>query len=729
MRQLHKFLGLAAGLLVMLLSLTGALLAVYPVIDTLATTSIPADLTVSEFLGSPGLDGVQVLNLDVTPSGSVQAMTIANDAYIKMALSASDPAVHSAITPSATKAFVTELHRSLFLGDQGRLITTGAAAIMFALSLSGLVMLVRRQGGISGLIAPIQGKGLGWVHSYFARLAGLILILTTLTGLYLSALYFELIPDRSRFEPAYPMDVQTGTPLPAADIPMLSDTPLTTLVRLAIPDSTDIYGLYDIETTQGWGYIEASTGTVLAWADKPMIIQINDWMMKLHTGQGVWMLAIVLGIGSAIATVLGPLGWMISFQNRNLRLNQSQNSSAKNAEIVIFVGSENGSTNGFANALHRGLVKAGFACHLTGMDKVGDDYPNAHSILCLASTYGDGAAPQNATGFVDKVTQVRFAPNARFSILGFGEKSFPKFCAFAHLLHDTIAAAGKEMLLPLHTVNAKSAQDFDAYCRAVSNVLKVPLDIKYKPKTTKTEALTLIEKRVYGRANQAETAILRFAFAHPSWWGRLTRPAYEAGDLIAVIAPHTTSPRYYSLASSSRDGFVEICVRRVAGGKCSGYLVDLQPGDEIQVSLVKNTNFHAPKTSLILVGAGTGIGPLAGIIRNNRAGQDITLYQGIRDASSDALFAEEISQWMNDGQLQKHNLAQSRVAPVSYVQHKIAQDSHAIAAKISQGATIMVCGGVDMASAVRDALKSICTDHGLDFDRLCVERGYIEDVF
>lgn len=50
---------------------------------------------------------------------------------------------------------------------------------------------------------------------------------------------------------------------------------------------------------------------------------------------------------------------------------------------------------------------------------------------------------------------------------------------------------------------------------------------------------------------------------------------------LANAPPGETMPRFYSLASSARDGFLEICVRLRQGGVCSTYLHGLAPGESV----------------------------------------------------------------------------------------------------------------------------------------------------
>ena len=128
-----------------------------------------------------------------------------------------------------------------------------------------------------------------------------------------------------------------------------------------------------------------------------------------------------------------PAGLVAKLSNaRHVSEPTQQRRAARDAEICIFVGSETGSTNGFALALHNALIRSGYKTHTSAMSKVGKRYPRAKYVLILGATYGDGAAPKGADGFIPALRDVKFEQTPKFSVFGFGDRAFPKFCAFAH---------------------------------------------------------------------------------------------------------------------------------------------------------------------------------------------------------------------------------------------------------------------------------------------------------
>ena len=190
-------------------------------------------------------------------------------------------------------------------------------------------------------------------------------------------------------------------------------------------------------------------------------------------------------------------------------------------------------------------------------------------------------------------------------------------------------------------------------------------------------------------------------------------------------------PRFYSLASGTKDGFVEICVRKQPGGLCSGQLTALEPGQAVTAFVRANPSFrpvHSGKP-VILIGAGTGIGPLAGFARANKARRPMYLYFGTRHPDSDALYAEELSDWKEDGRLAGVSTAFSRTADPAYVQDILRKDAARIGKLIAAGSQILVCGGRDMAAGVATALSDILIPQGVSLATLKVEGRYAEDVY
>lgn len=115
--------------------------------------------------------------------------------------------------------------------------------------------------------------------------------------------------------------------------------------------------------------------------------------------------------------------------------------------------------------------------------------------------------------------------------------------------------------------------------------------------------------------------------------------AYRAGQFINVYRDAEFS-RSYSLASLPSDEYLQLHVRRLPDGRMSNWLHDeLRVGDSLQISFALGSCFYLPGAAqqpLLLIGTGSGLAPLLGIIRdalNQQHSGDIHLYHGSRDAA------------------------------------------------------------------------------------------------
>lgn len=733
-RVLHRWPGLLALALVTVLSLSGAALSVFPAAERLAAPQADAGLTVAELAtriraAYPGVEQIRR-----APSGRITAYWFEQDAPGAAVI---DPATGQGVVsadPSPVKRWLTTLHRSLFLDDAGRIVMAAGAAAMLVLALSGVALVARRVGGWRRWFAPLRGPLNGRLHVEIARVAVVGLVLSSATALWMTASTFDLLPDAG-VAPAAPTSVSGRVGVAFADMSALVNLPVSDLRELSFPYPGDATDVFTLKTEQGTGYLDQGTGALLSWSDLTAWERVSETVYMLHTGEGAATLALVLGLMALGVPALGATGVLTWLAGRRGRPRIRGNQPASRAGTILLVGSEGGSTWGFAATLHAALTEAGQSVHVAPMSGFDPNrYARAERIILLAATYGDGDAPASAKGFLDRLSGLERAPDLPLAILGFGDRSFPAYCGFAHRVADAASEKGWQELLPPDTVNRQSPQDFARWGRALGAALGITLDLVHRPALPMLQPLTLISRRDYGAEVQAPTAILRFTIPEVSLWQRLTGRGinrFQAGDLLGILPAGSDVPRFYSLASGRRDGFIEIVVRKHPGGLCSGQLMALKPGDTIPAFLRRNPEFHADRgrAPLILIGAGTGIGPLAGIIRGNRRRRPIHLFFGMRHPESDFLYGEDMPGWQADGHLARIATAVSRGARPHYVQDALRRDAAEVVRLIRDGARIMVCGGREMAAGVADALGEILAPAGLTPVTLKAEGRYVEDVY
>ena len=733
-RAFHRWPALIALALLLTLAVSGAVLSVFPAADHLAAPQAESAMTVADLAGRiqavyPGVEQIRH-----APSGRITAYWFDNgtpDAAII------DPATGEAVAsadPNPVERWLTDLHRSLFLGDGGRIATALGAAAMLVLAISGAALVTRRTGGWRRWFAPLRGPLAGRLHAEIARFAVLGLALSSVTALWMTASTFDLLPDADT-TPAFPAEVSGETGVPLANLAMLDTTPVSELRVLSFPYPGDATDVFTLKTDRGTGYLDQGTGALLDWADLGGWQRVSETIYMLHTGQGAATLGLVLGLMALGVPAMGATGVLIWLAGRRSRPRIRGNHAAGRAGTILLVGSEGGSTWGFAATLHAALTEAGHIVHAAPMSAFAPQrYAHAERIIVLAATYGNGDAPASAKGFLDRLASLTPAPDLPLAVLGFGDRSFPAYCAYANAVAATAAEQGWAELVPFDTVDRQSPQDFARWGRALGQALGIELDLNHHPVAPATRTLTLVSRRDYGAEVQAPTAILRFALPRTTLWQRLRGAGFarfNAGDLIGILPEGSPVPRLYSLASAQSDGFVEIVVKKHPGGLCSGQLNALEPGDTVTAFLRRNPGFQPGRgrAPLILIGAGTGVGPLAGFVRGNAQQRPIHLFFGMRHPDSDFFYQEELAAWQTEGRLERLVTAVSRGKRPHYVQDALRGESGDLVRLIRDGARVMVCGGRDMATGVAEALAEILAPTGLTPATLKAEGRYVEDVY
>lgn len=732
MRSIHSFPGIIAAFFISVIAISGAYLSINPLSDQISLPATPitsvAEIANVIALKVPATDKIQTIERKA--SGVILVHSSTQDGSITSVFNPQTGALTPKAAPSMLNGFATEIHRSLFLGDIGRGISGLSAAFLVLISYSGLQMLVKRMGGWSKILAPTQGTKAQRLHIDIARLALAGFTISALTGVYMSLQTFGVLADGSNAPLPFPDEVAQGSAMAISDMQSLANIPLSNLRELTFPYPDDPSDVYTIKTDKGDGFIDQVTGEMIAFQAHTMTAQIYETIYMLHTGKGgglpASIFAIVLGVSSLTIPVLSFTGIIIWWRRRINVPSIKSNATLKSADTIILVGSEGNATWGFASTLHAALVAQGLNVRTDAMNVFSEKHLNAGNIFVLTSTYGDGIAPSSADRFIEKLIESKTNSATQFSVLGFGDRQFPHFCAFADTVDAQLRKKQCKIFYPLSKINQQSAQSFKDWGRHVGKKLGIDLVLEHIPEKAKTNQIAL--SKIVARSNDtdAQTAILQFKLKSAA-----QNQKFQAGDLIAIIPPKSHVPRYYSIASSSDDGFIEICVKRHQHGLCSNHLLGLKQGDEIEYFIKQNPQFklNHNTTPIVMIGAGTGIAPLAGFARENKSQRPIYLFWGGRNPHSDFIYKDTLADLIQHRKLNKAFFAFSRFSNRIYVQDRLKTEATLLGSLISQGAQIMVCGGPEMARDVRSTLNEILSPQGLGVNLLQNEQRYIEDVY
>ncbi|MBN8726870.1 MAG: sulfite reductase flavoprotein subunit alpha [Xanthomonadales bacterium] len=414
----------------------------------------------------------------------------------------------------------------------------------------------------------------------------------------------------------------------------------------------------------------------------------------------------------------------------------------------------------------------------------------AGELLIIASTTGDGDAPDSAMAFVcDVLGRKTDLRPLRYGLLALGDSSYRHYCAFGRQLDAWLRESGAA---PLFEPIEVDDGDEEA-------LVRWQLDVARLAATTAPDAWRepefsnwrLAERRLLNPGSEGgpcfHLALVPQAGGLPAWQagdiaviqprharaaveGWLAEVAMDGAATVAVsggsftlreLAARSQLPpaedcrgrlpadiarllrplasREYSIASLPQDEAIQLLVRQVRGtdgslGVGTGWLTEhAEVGAEIILRVRSNANFHGPPDArpLILIGNGSGMAGLRALLKQRvAAGQRRNwMLFGERCADCDFYYAEDIRRWQAEGFVDRLDLAFSRDEPARvYVQDRLRAAAPMLRAWVDAGASIYVCGSLaGMAPGVEEVLVESLGRAGLD--RLIAERRYRRDVY
>jgi sulfite reductase (NADPH) flavoprotein alpha-component len=512
--QIHWFIGITAGTLLMTIGVSGALLAFREeIVDALS----PGVMHV-QARQQPPLTPQQLLEKirAAEPERRVSSMSLTPQAGVSVRIGFApppgvrrgearyvDPYTGAVLPPPTGMEFfelVERFHRWLLLPTEiGKIVLGTLALALLTLALSGLYLRwPRRPLSLRAwfkLDFQLQGRSFLWnLHSVVGTWALAMYVILATTGAYWSLDWFKQGVNMLAGE-GRPQQMQRGgnggsgerggkakdeasapLDLTLAWNAFLAKAPHYENAQLRLPEKSaqplQILFLDEQaphERARSRMTVLPQTGEVKQfepYENKSFGGKFIAAIYPLHMGTFFGLPGrIVMALTSLIMPLFGITGWMLYLDRRRkkaaLRAERAAlahaaapagaNQGAAPGQYLVAHASQTGQAERVALHTAALLRRSGAEVTLQALSRITPEKLRHHPrILFIASTFGEGDAPDSARAFERRMRLASGASLAHveYALLALGDRNYVKFCGFAHTLDHWLRNRGATALFP-----------------------------------------------------------------------------------------------------------------------------------------------------------------------------------------------------------------------------------------------------------------------------------------
>ena len=702
-RYSHLTLAISSALFIVIASLTGVILAFEPIsnkIKPYASENLNT-ISISETIGVLQEKYDEVITIEIDENDFVSASIINKEGENKTFYinPKTGEKIGGIIKKSALFEFATNLHRSLFLKTTGRFIIAAVSLLLLLISITGTILIARRQGGFSKIFTNIVKEDFNqYYHIFYGRYFLIPIIIITLSGIYLSLDKFSLLPKNNHKYEKLEID-KVASNLKVTNFDFFKSKKLNEIQNIEFPFSKDEEDYFQIKTLNNEFSIHQFNGQIIKKKKQDLVTLGSYYSLIFHTGKGSIIWSLILFLSCLVILFFVFSGFSMTLKRKKKTTKIINETTKDNAEIIILVGSETGSTIRFAIAFKNALIKVNKKVLVSEMNDY-NTYENAKNIIVFTATYGDGEAPINAHKFLKLFKSIQQKNNLKYAVLGFGSMQYPEFCKFAVLVDDSLQVSTNfTSEMPLFKIDDQNLKSFKNWTAQWSILNDLALEIN------ENDILEAHENKKFKIIDSSKINI-------DSTFLVTLKPQkkikFTSGDLLSIIPEEETSKRHYSIAKI--DNKLLLSVKKHEFGICSNYLYNLNKGESTNGVIQQNKKFHFPKkvNEVILIANGTGIAPFLGMIQENKKVK-VHLFWGGKTKKSLDIYNKYIIAALENKTLTSLNVAYSQEQKI-YVQDLLESQTKLISNVLRQDGVIMVCGSLSMLSGVEKVIDKIASE-------------------
>jgi sulfite reductase (NADPH) flavoprotein alpha-component len=698
-RLSHLTLAISTSLFIVIAAVTGLILTFEPITNKLKPYSIASyeQISIAETIEALEKRYDETITIKIDENNFVSASIInKKGAYKSFYINPkTGEKIGNLIKKSSFYDFITNLHRSLFLKSTGRLLIGFVSFLLFIIAITGIILIVKRQGGIRKVFSKVVKENFQqYYHIFFGKIFFIPIAIITLTGIYLSLERFSLFPVTANNL----TKLEINKTLKFTDFEFFNTTKLEEVKKIEFPFSSSKEDYFNIKTIDNEFEINQFNGQIVSQKNQSLYLLGTHYSLLLHTGAGSILWSVILLLSCLAILFFIFSGFYMTIKRKRKTTSIINNTLKDKAEFIILVGSETGTTIRFATAFKNELIKANKAVFITELNRY-SSYKNAKNIIIFTATYGDGTAPANAQNFIKLIHLIEPKRNLNYSVIGFGSKQYPAFCQFAILVHASLQIHLKfTPQMPLFKIDDQNLSSFENWKNEWGNLNNIKLEINL------TDLLEKDEETSFKITNNSKTNIDNTFLIHLK---PTIKANFTSGDLLAITPKGEEKKRLYSVAKI--DNTLVLSVKKHALGICSNYLYKLSKTGIIKGTIQENKKFHFPKKikDVILIANGTGIAPFLGMIQENKKAR-IHLFWGGKTKKSLELYNKHIISALENKTLTSFHIAYSQDQQ-TYIQKTLESQTVLVSNTLRRNGAILICGSLSMQFGVEKVIAKIAS--------------------
>lgn len=450
----------------------------------------------------------------------------------------------------------------------------------------------------------------------------------------------------------------------------------------------------------------------------------------------------------------------------------SQNQASKKQTLIAYA-SQSGTAKGVALKMAQSSY---LSCDIRDFSQLTPQcLLNYNQLFVVASTYGDGQAPEKSVNFSQALTSWKNQLNhLSYAVLALGDRAYPQFCAFGHHVDTLLSGKGAIAIRPVQEIDRGDASIITSWWQSIGELLNwKTVDINHhfmngvivnneclnsqqsqRPahaitisvKNTSYQAgdlleiltptpISLIDEKLLLLGLTPQTSVIFNKKKYPlnkvltqlEWTSQVADSAQALVDKLPKIRP-----RVYSIASEPNHKHIRLLVRELkkddgSVGFSSSALCNALPKQSFKVAIREHDSFRLPSPNIpiIMIAAGTGIAPFMSFLaqRSLQNCHNNWLIFGEQFSAHDNYFNNELDDYIESGVLKHLDYAFSRdeawleLSKPRYVGDVINQQHvQLLDWLLNKGAHLYVCGNKSgMGEAVKTSVKALLTQ---DYERL-----------